>query len=99
VTHYVYRLIPPRPSFAQDLSESEAARMGEHASYWQELLAGGDVVVYGPVDDPAGTWGLAVFEAHDEVAAHAIAEDDPAVRSGMCTFALHPMAVALTPDR
>jgi uncharacterized protein len=52
-------------------------------------------VVYGPVSDPSGTWGLAVVEAETEDAVRAIAAKDPAVQSGMCTFDVCPMAAAI----
>ena len=72
--------------------------MARHAEYWQGLLAQGRVVVYGPVADPEGVWGLAVVEAESDADARAIADADPAVSSGMCTCAFHPMLVALTRD-
>ncbi len=56
--HFVYKLIPPRPTFALDMSDAETKIMGEHAAYWQSLLDRGEVVAFGPVLDPAGSWGL-----------------------------------------
>lgn len=41
--HFVYRLIPPRGTFAADMTESEGAVMGEHAAYWTDLLERGSV--------------------------------------------------------
>ena len=90
-SYFAYRLVPPRASFAADMSEAEAAVMGEHAGYWQKLLERGTAVVFGPVADPAGTWGLAVVEAESEDAVRALAEGDPAVRSGVATFEVHAM--------
>lgn len=81
--YYAYRLIPPRPSFAQDMTEAEAAIMGEHASYWQGLPERRVAVVFGPVADPAGSWGLAVVEAADEDEVRALGAADPAVGSGL----------------
>jgi uncharacterized protein len=51
--------------------------------------------VYGPVSDPAGVWGMAVIEADGDEEARALAEADPAVSSGMSTFAIYPMAMAV----
>jgi uncharacterized protein YciI len=65
--------------------------MGEHAAYLRERLARGEVVAFGPVDDPAGSWGLGLIALDDEAAARAIGESDPAVASGVCTFQLVPM--------
>jgi len=51
--------------------------MQRHFGYWQEQLARGSVLVYGPVPDPKGTYGIAVLKAPDEPAARAICEADP----------------------
>jgi uncharacterized protein YciI len=40
------------------------------------------MVVFGPVLDSTGSWGLAVVEAEDEEQLRAFAADDPAVTSG-----------------
>ena len=40
--------------------------MERHFGYWQERLDEGTAIVYGPVADPAGSWGLAVVRAHNE---------------------------------
>lgn len=91
MSHFAYRLIPPRPSFAADMSDAEQATMGEHAGYWTCLFDQGDVAVFGVVIEPAAAWGLAVVEADDEDAMRALASDDPAVKTGLCTFAIGVM--------
>ena len=35
---YVCRLIPPRPSFVQDMTAEEAGVMQAHVAYWTDLL-------------------------------------------------------------
>jgi hypothetical protein len=37
------------------------------------------------------TWGLGLLDVEDEQEARDIGEDDPAVQSGACTYALVPM--------
>ncbi len=37
--------------------------MGRHAAYWQPLIDSGRMVVFGPVLDTTGSWGLGVVEA------------------------------------
>jgi uncharacterized protein len=86
MSHFVYRLIPPRPTFAADMTEAEQATMGEHSAYWTDLFVGGSVAVFGVVLDQAGAWGLAVVEADEEDAVRAIAADDPAIKTGLCSF-------------
>ncbi len=89
--HFVYRLIPPRPTFAADMSGREMAVMGEHAGYWMNLFEDGRVVVFGAVLEPAGVWGLAVVEAESVDEVRAMAQDDPAVSTGTCTFEIGQM--------
>jgi uncharacterized protein YciI len=91
MAHFMYKLIPPRPSFALDMNDHEAARMGEHAAYWRDQLDRGRVVVFGPVLDTAGVWGLGVLEVDDEDHARRLIDDDPVVADGLCVFELHPM--------
>ena len=91
--HFVYRLIPPRLTFAADMTEAEKAVMGEHAAYWTGLFEGGSIVVFGVVIEKAGAWGLAVLEAESEGEVRAIASEDPAVKTGTCTF-----EVGMMPD-
>ena len=38
---------------------------GRHAGYWQLLIDSGHTVVFGPVLDGTGSWGLAVVEFDD----------------------------------
>lgn len=93
--HFVYRLIPPRPTFIADMTEAEAQVMAEHAAYWTELRDRGTAVVFGAVADPAGAWGLAVVEAGDEAEVDRLRGGDPAVRSGTCTAEIAPMVRAV----
>lgn len=97
--HFVYRLIPPRPTFATDMSESEQAIMGRHAVYWTDLFEQGRAALFGVVMDQAGAWGLAVVEADAEEEVQAIAAGDPAVTSGLCTVAIGLMPQATVRPR
>jgi uncharacterized protein YciI len=89
--HYLYKLTPPRPTFAEDMTPSEASAMEEHFGYWQQLIESGTVVVYGPVADPAGTYGIAVVDAPDEAHVREIGRSDPAVIRGVGTFEVFAM--------
>jgi uncharacterized protein YciI len=95
MSHFVYRLVPPRPTFGPGaMSDTEAATMQEHGGYWARHVATGTAIVFGPVLDPSGTWGLAVVEATNETDVHALRDADPAVSSGLCTAEILPMAIA-----
>ena len=90
--HFVYRLIPPRPTFPVDITDAEAAIMEQHFAYWSRFEQRGIVVVLGPVLDPSGTWGLGVIAADDQNVISALGAEDPAVKSGMSTFEVYAMA-------
>jgi uncharacterized protein YciI len=94
-THWVFRLIPPRPTFDQDMSESEREIMGRHAAYWSEIAEGGRVVAYGPVRDQSGAWGLVVIEATAEDEVRQLVHGDPAISSGMARMEYGPMLVSI----
>ncbi len=79
---FFLRLIGPRPTFPFDMTPEEREIMTAHGAYWREQLAAGTVVVFGPVMDPAGPWGLGVVRAADEDAVTAFERGDPAIQSG-----------------
>jgi uncharacterized protein YciI len=93
--YFLYKLIPPRPTFAADMTDAEAAVMAEHVLYWHDLISSGTAIAFGPVADPAGAWGLAVVTAREADEVHALGAKDPAVGSGLATFEVHPMPDAI----
>lgn len=64
------------------MSDEEREIMGRHAAYWQPLIDSGQMVVFGPVLDDTGSWGLGVVEAEDENELRAFAAGDPVVTTG-----------------
>jgi uncharacterized protein YndB with AHSA1/START domain/uncharacterized protein YciI len=93
---FLTRLIPPRPDFPRTMSTEEAAAMEKHAAYCRGLLASGQAVVFGPVADPAGVWGLGVLRAADAAAALALTDADPVIRSGLgLRYEVVPMISAI----
>lgn len=79
---FVIRLEAPRPSFALDMTDEEREIMGRHAAHWQRFIDSGQMVVFGPVLDSSGSWGLGVVEADDEDELRAFAAGDPVVIAG-----------------
>lgn len=96
--HYFFRLIPPRPSFPADMTPAEAALMREHSAYWSGLMARGLVHAFGPVADPAGTYGVALASLEDGAEPQALGDADPVVRAGIgFRFAILPMPALVVP--
>jgi uncharacterized protein YciI len=75
------KLIAPRPTFPFDMSESEKAVMGRHAAYWAQMCRDGKVLVYGPVLEPNGPFGMGVFEATDAAEVGRWLEADPVMQA------------------
>jgi len=96
--HFFFKLLPPRPSFARDMTEAERELMGAHASYWQTMLNQGFVLVFGPVFDPKGPYGAGIAIFADDEAARSFAAGDPVIKADCgFTYEICPMA-AVTRD-
>jgi uncharacterized protein YciI len=95
---FVFRLVPPRPSFAADMSAAERETIRHHVGYWAGLTQQGKVLAYGPVNDPRGPYGIGIILADDQAEAEALRDGDPAVQSphGFTTD-LSPMVRLVTP--
>lgn len=93
--YFLYKLYPPRPTFNLDLNEEEKNVMQQHMQYWVQLTDKRYSIVYGPVFDPKGVFGMAVIEVDDAEEANTLAESDPAVSSKVCTYELLAMQIGM----
>lgn len=75
---YFVKLIPRRAAFAFDMTDAERAVMMEHVTYWTGLMQQQKAVVFGPVMDPAGPYGMGVVETESEESLKALLDADPA---------------------
>jgi uncharacterized protein len=66
---------------SDDRHGEEREIMTRHAAYWQPLIDSGQMVIFGPVLDGTGSWGLGVVEADDEEKLRAFAASDPVLTS------------------
>jgi hypothetical protein len=82
---FVCRLLPPRPTFIADMTDEERALMQAHGVYWRERMAEGKVIVFGPVADPKGPWGLGVVKVSSAAELEAFKDGDPVIKAG-CGF-------------
>jgi hypothetical protein len=78
--HYFLKLNPSRPTFAQDMTDEERGIMQQHVGYWAELMNKGMVIVFGPVFDPAGAYGMGVVEVENEGQLQELTGNDPAAK-------------------
>lgn len=80
---FLLRLIAGRPDFAFTMTDQERATMQRHSHYWRGHLDQGTALIFSPVADPAGPWGLCIAQATDAEAARALTDHDPAVTDGV----------------
>lgn len=81
-SHFLIKLTPPRPSFALDMSQEERQLMQQHVAYWTALAEKGVALLFGPVLDPAGSYGIGVVEVANEEDLKLLTANDPVTRSG-----------------
>jgi uncharacterized protein YciI len=91
--YFFLRLLPCRPSFAQDMTADERATMQQHVAYWTGLMHRSKAKVFGPVFDPAGTYGIGILEAEDVEEVQQVIAADPAAQINRYEF--HPMRAIL----
>jgi uncharacterized protein len=88
---FVFRLHGSRPNMALDLTHEEREIMARHAAHWQPWIKSGQMVIFGPVLDASGSWGLGIVEADDEDELRAVAANDPVVTTGTGTIEMGKM--------
>lgn len=94
--YYFLKLIAPRPTFAFDMTDAERAVMKKHVDYWIDFMNKGAVVVFGPVFDPNGVYGMGVVTAESEQEVKTFMANDPA--NGINTYEYFPMK-AVVPQK
>jgi uncharacterized protein YciI len=78
MSFFYARLVTHRAGFPANMTPEEAAAMQGHATFVGEQLTKGTLVVAGPVLDPAGVFGLGIFEAASLDEVKALLATDPA---------------------
>jgi uncharacterized protein YciI len=100
VSYFLFKLNPPRATFAQDMTAEERQVMQAHGTYWHSLAERGIAIFVGPVADPAGAWGVGIVEVEDEATARSLVHDDPASRSSIpFRYEMFPVMRAILRDK
>jgi uncharacterized protein YciI len=81
------------------MTDEEREIMGRHAAHWQPYLDSGQMVIFGPVLDSTGSWGLGVVEAENEDELRAFAANDPAVTAGIAGMEIGRMLAGFVRPR
>jgi uncharacterized protein YciI len=77
------------------MTADERNIMRQHVTYWTNVTEAGICVLFGPVSDPNGGYGIAVVEAQDMAAVDALIADDPAYKAAIMTYEVNPMKVGM----
>jgi uncharacterized protein YciI len=92
MNYFLYKLNSPRPTFPADMAPAEAEFMRAHVAYWSGLMDQGMVIAFGPVADPAGSYGMAILRLTEAADASALGAGDPAiVANAGFSFEVHSM--------
>ena len=83
----------PRSTFHLDMTAAEREVMNRHVAYWTERAREGISIVFGPVADPGGFYGIGIYQVDDEAQMRQLLSEDPA--NGLLAFELTPMANAV----
>jgi uncharacterized protein YciI len=70
--------------------------MQQHVAYWNDLMTKGMVLVFGPVLDPKGVYGLGIVEVDTEEQVKTFTDNDPAAKINR--YEVFPMR-AITPKK
>jgi len=91
--YFFVRTQNPRPTFHLDMTDAERGTMQQHVAYWTDKARQGIAIVFGPVMDPKGVFGLGIFRADDERHLATLLAADPA--NGLLQYESHPMPRAV----
>lgn len=95
MAYSILRLDPPRATFQQDMTDAERQIMREHVAYWTDQVNKGTMLIFGPVLDPKGGWGVGILEADNIEAVHQLTFEDPVIKAGTHTVEVLPMATVV----
>lgn len=76
--YFAIKLLPNRPDFAQTMTDTERSIMQQHIVYWKEYMEKGIMLVFGPVLDPSGVYGLGIIAVESEDQIPELLNNDPA---------------------
>ncbi len=91
--YFFIRTENPRPTFHLDMTPGERAVMERHVAYWTEKAERGTAIVFGPVMDPEGVYGIGVYQVQDEAEMRELIAHDPA--NGLLKYHVLPMPRAV----
>lgn len=96
MARYLYRTRATRHAMLAEPTEEEEGVVAAHFDYLQRHAAAGSVLLAGRTQTThEDSFGIVIFEAADDEAAHDFMVNDPAVAAGVMTAAVFPYRVAI----
>jgi uncharacterized protein YciI len=94
---YLTKWIPPRADFVTTTTDAEKDLLQQHGAWLNAMMADGLIVAHGPVMDPAGGYGVALWTLGDDRDLAGVVARDPIVRAGVGHYEQFTMLKISTP--
>lgn len=88
---YLTKWVPPRADFLPTITKREEDLFRQHGDWQNGLRETGQIVAHGPVIDPTGSYGVAIWEIDDEADITSLTAQDPIVAAGVGHYEHFPM--------
>lgn len=98
MNYYFCKYLPPRPDFLDTLTAVEADLLMMQRTWQQRLTKDQRIVACGPVLDPNGCYGVALYTIPENEEITAFLADDPMLKAGMGAYECHPMLELTAPN-
>ena len=94
---YLYRIQPVRPvMLSEGPTEDETRITSEHFEYLQNQMKRGTLILAGrTLNDDYSSFGIAIFNAHDDAHMRQLTAEDPGVSKGLFRAEWYPFRIAL----
>lgn len=87
---YLTKWLPPREDFLPTMTSAEQELMQQHGAWLTGMMDKG-LVAHGPVIDPAGGYGVALWQIGDDADIAALTAQDPIIVAGIGRYEHFPM--------
>lgn len=88
---YLTRWNPPRKDFVTTMTDVEKDLMQQHGAWLNATMAAGPIVAHGPVMDPSGPYGVALWRLEEGQDLAALLAKDPIIQAGVGHYEHFPM--------
>ncbi|MDQ6706703.1 MAG: YciI family protein [Acidobacteriota bacterium] len=91
---YVLGLLRKGPNWGAGTKEESARIQEGHMANIRKMAEAGKLIVAGPMGDDGDLRGIFIFKAKSPDEVHAMADEDPAIKSGRLVLEMHPWYAA-----